>query len=211
MPLDVARARAVFTAEVAEPSRARSVRGRLRLPRARQREHDPGHQVGDRPARPRPARLHARRIRWERPDPRGRDRPRARHPARPRPAAAGRLLGRRSAPGSTRMPRQADVPAADAPASTRTSWRSSSRASRPTRARASARSALRDSAFEFESWAEMRYVGQGFELPIPLPPPGLVDRVAGPPRGRVRGRARADLRPPDRQPDRDRPPAGRRP
>jgi N-methylhydantoinase A len=30
--------------------------------------------------------------------------------------------------------------------------------------------ALRDSPFEFESWAEMRYVGQGFELPIPLPP-----------------------------------------
>jgi N-methylhydantoinase A len=29
---------------------------------------------------------------------------------------------------------------------------------------------LRDSEFEFESWAEMRYVGQGFELPIPLLP-----------------------------------------
>jgi N-methylhydantoinase A len=29
--------------------------------------------------------------------------------------------------------------------------------------------ALRDSTFEVESWAEMRYVGQGFELPIPLP------------------------------------------
>ena len=30
--------------------------------------------------------------------------------------------------------------------------------------------ALHGSDFEFESWAEMRYVGQGFELPIPLPP-----------------------------------------
>jgi N-methylhydantoinase A len=30
--------------------------------------------------------------------------------------------------------------------------------------------ALRDSGFEFEAWAEMRYVGQGFELPVPLPP-----------------------------------------
>jgi N-methylhydantoinase A len=30
--------------------------------------------------------------------------------------------------------------------------------------------ALRESPFEFESWVEMRYVGQGFELPIPLPP-----------------------------------------
>ncbi len=29
--------------------------------------------------------------------------------------------------------------------------------------------ALRDSPFEFEAWAEMRYVGQGFELPVPLP------------------------------------------
>ncbi len=29
--------------------------------------------------------------------------------------------------------------------------------------------ALRDSPFELETWAEMRYVGQGFELPIPLP------------------------------------------
>lgn len=32
--------------------------------------------------------------------------------------------------------------------------------------------ALRESPFEFESWAEMRYVGQGFELPIALPPRG---------------------------------------
>lgn len=31
---------------------------------------------------------------------------------------------------------------------------------------------LRQSPFEFESWAEMRYVGQGFELPIPLPARG---------------------------------------
>jgi N-methylhydantoinase A len=28
---------------------------------------------------------------------------------------------------------------------------------------------LRESPFEFETWAEMRYVGQGFELPVPLP------------------------------------------
>ena len=30
--------------------------------------------------------------------------------------------------------------------------------------------ALRDSPFEIETWAEMRYVGQGFELPVSLPP-----------------------------------------
>jgi N-methylhydantoinase A len=30
--------------------------------------------------------------------------------------------------------------------------------------------ALRDSPFEVEAWAEMRYVGQGFELPVPIPP-----------------------------------------
>jgi N-methylhydantoinase A len=29
--------------------------------------------------------------------------------------------------------------------------------------------ALRDSPFETQTWAEMRYVGQGFELPVPLP------------------------------------------
>ncbi len=29
--------------------------------------------------------------------------------------------------------------------------------------------ALRDSPFEVEAWAEMRYVGQGFELPVPIP------------------------------------------
>ncbi len=40
-------------------------------------------------------------------------RPRARHPARARPAAARRVLGRRPAPGAARVPRQEDVPAAD--------------------------------------------------------------------------------------------------
>jgi N-methylhydantoinase A len=29
---------------------------------------------------------------------------------------------------------------------------------------------LGESPFEFETWAEMRYVGQGFELPVQLPP-----------------------------------------
>ena len=29
---------------------------------------------------------------------------------------------------------------------------------------------LRESPFEFETWAEMRYIGQGFELPVQLPP-----------------------------------------
>ena len=57
----------------------------------------------------------------------------------------------------------------------------------------------------------MRYVGQGFELPVPLPPRGgswpAWLRAA---RGRVRRRARADLRPPHRQPDRGRPPPRRR-
>ena len=104
---------AVFERDIAGSARARSARGGVRLPRAREREHDPGDQVGLRPARARPARLHAGRVRRQRPDPRGRDRPRARNPADHRAAAPGRLLGGRAAPGTPRVPRQEDLPAPD--------------------------------------------------------------------------------------------------
>ena len=63
MPLFVERARAVFQREVADRLGLGPARRGVRLPRAGQREHDPGDQVGVRPARPRPARLHARRLR----------------------------------------------------------------------------------------------------------------------------------------------------
>ena len=200
MPLDVERARAVFTAEVADRLQLDPRGGRLRLPRARQREHDPGDQVGDRSARPRPARLHARRVRWKRPDPRRRDRPRARHPARPRPAAAGRLLGRRAAPGSTRVPREADLPAADGAASTRTSWRSSSRASRPTRARASAPTRCATAPSRSSRGPRCATSARDSSCRSRCRPAGHVVRLARPARRCLRRGARADLRPPDRQP-----------
>ena len=51
-------------------ARAGRARRGARRPRAREREHDPRDQGGVRAAGPRPARLHARRVRRQRPDPR---------------------------------------------------------------------------------------------------------------------------------------------
>ena len=104
---------------------------------------------------------------------------RARHPARARAAATGRLLGGRPAPGAARVPREEDVPAPAARPLARRSCEPRSPASRRRRAPASGRTrwALAHGAFEFERFVEMRYVGQGFELPVPLPALGRRGRV----------------------------------
>ena len=166
MSLDVDAARAAVQT-VADAMGLSPRGGRRRHPADRQREHG-GRAAGDqRPARPRPARVRAGRLRRRRPAARQRGRRADGLVPGHRPALAGPAV--RARRPRRRLPQRvrADADPAHRGRVRRRSCARSSTSSRPARASGWTRRASPAGAQHVEFVADMRYHGQGYEIPVP--------------------------------------------
>ena len=145
----------------------------------RQQQHGRRAALGADRARPRPARLHALRLRRRRPAACQRADRRDGHPARHRAEPSGPVLGLRLHPDRcARRPAAHD--AADQPsASTRRARRRGDGRAGRRGAWPSWRRRATTSGIEVHRALEMRYLGQNYELELPIGADALDDRPGG--------------------------------
>ena len=165
--LDPERARAALDRVVATPLGRVRRGGGARHPAARRRDDDARGEGGHDVPRPRPARLHALRVRGQRAADRRRGRARARDAPRARPSRTRRLQRPRAALLGHRARGRAHADAAGRRDHSPSASGRRSGSSRPRRERTSTGDG--DAPVTVSRYADVRFAGQAYELPVPVP------------------------------------------